>query len=363
MRVGVSAWVGSTNLGDELVFASLHAKLTERGAEVLALSIAPDRTQRDHDVRAVRRARGLVDVVQGLDALVLGGGGLLQDETSPLNLPYHLSPLVVARARRTPVAGLGLGAGPLRRASSRRQVAAALRGVDVTVRDLPSSALLQTLDLSSTVAADLAFGLPAPAVPVEDAVALCLRGWTGGGGRLPVGWRRPGTPEWFVTSAAALVDRLVDQTGLPVRLIAFDPVRDASLLRSVADRSRRGADVVLPTVGTVLAEVASARVVVAMRYHAAVAAALGGRPAVLIGYSPKVSALAASLGSGAALVTWSAEGLASVPARASDVIERSDDVLEAAHRLRTEEEVNGHALDRLLERARTRARRRSRTRG
>jgi polysaccharide pyruvyl transferase CsaB len=363
MRVGVSAWVGSTNLGDELVFASLHAKVAERGAKAVAFSVAPDATLRDHRVPAVRRPRGLLELVKGMDALILGGGGLLQDETSALNLPYHLSPLVVARARRLPVAGIGLGAGPLRRASSRRMVAAALRSMDITVRDVPSAELLATLDLQSTVGADLAFGLAAPPVPVGDSVALCLRGWAGGGGAVPVGWRRPASPGWFVAGAAELVDQLVDETGLEVRLIAFDPHRDASLLREVAERSQRGAEVVLPTLETVLAEVASARVVVAMRYHAAVAAALAGRPAVLIGYSPKVSALAACLGRGAALVPWSETGLASVPANVSDVLDHGDAVREAADRLRVAEQVNDHALDRLLERARTRARRRSPTQG
>jgi polysaccharide pyruvyl transferase CsaB len=359
MRVAVAAWIGSTNLGDELVFASLRTALTERGAEVVAMSVAPAATEREHGVGAARRAPATVGVLRGVDALVLGGGGLLQDETSALNLPYHLSPFVVARGRGTPVAGIGLGAGPLRRASSRRLVAAALRGVEVTVRDEPSAALLQTLDLPSRVGADLAFGLPAPQAEPTDSVAVCLRGWTGGGGRLPVGWRRPASPDWFVARAAGAIDHLVDATGLAVRLVAFDPTRDEALLREVAARSRHGAEVVLPSLATVLNEVASSRVVVAMRYHAAVAAALAGRPAMLIGYSPKVEALAASLGPAATLVPWSEEGMTSLGARVQDVIGRGDEMRDAAARLREAEKVNGHAIDRLLERAQRGARRRS----
>ncbi|MEY2464630.1 MAG: hypothetical protein QOH64_2768 [Acidimicrobiaceae bacterium] len=363
MRVGVAAWIGSTNLGDELVYASLRAKLTERGAEAVALSVAPEATLRDHGADAARRSRAVVGGLSGLDALVLGGGGLLQDETSIANLPYHLSPLAVAAARRTPAAGVGLGAGPLRRRSSRRLVRAALRDLDVTVRDSPSARVLGDLGVRSAVGADLAFGLPARDTAPRDAIALCLRTWGGGGGRLPVGWHRASSPEWFVAAAASAVDQLVDATGLTVRLIAFDPVRDASLLHSVVARSRHGAEVVLPTLETVLDEVASARVVVAMRYHAAVAAALAGRPAVLVGYSPKVAALAAELGHGATLVPWSAEGMASLALLVPEVIERGDAVREACDRLRVAERVNGLALDRLLERAQPAARRRSPTPG
>src|SRR4051794_907208 len=80
MRVAVAAWIGSTNLGDELVFASLRSALTRRGAEVVALSVAPAATEGEHGVRATRRAPGTVELLRGVDALVLGGGGLLQDE-------------------------------------------------------------------------------------------------------------------------------------------------------------------------------------------------------------------------------------------------------------------------------------------
>jgi polysaccharide pyruvyl transferase WcaK-like protein len=209
------------------------------------------------------------------------------------------------------------------------------------------------------VGADLAFGLAPPQAEPADTVAVCLRSWSGAGGRLPVGWRRPASPDWFVARAAGAVDQLVDATGLAVRLVAFDPARDEALLREVADRCRHGAEVVLPSLASVLEEVASSRVVVAMRYHAAVAAALAGRPAVLLGYSPKVEALAASLGAAAAIVPWSDEGMASLAARVEAVAARGDDMCEAAARLREAEKVNGHAIDRLLERAQQGARRRS----
>ena len=137
-HVTVSAWAGSTNFGDELLLFALISKLRSRGVVVEAISTRPRLTERAHGVRAVSH-RDLLAVdrtVRAGAALVVGGGGLLQDETSPLNLPYHLSRAWLARARKIPFAGIGLGAGPLRTRLGRGQVRRALRGaVGIAVRD------------------------------------------------------------------------------------------------------------------------------------------------------------------------------------------------------------------------------------
>ena len=42
------------------------------------------------------------------DALIFGGGGLLQDETGLWNLPFHLSRITAARKQGLPWIGVGL---------------------------------------------------------------------------------------------------------------------------------------------------------------------------------------------------------------------------------------------------------------
>lgn len=82
--------------------------------------------------------------------------------------------------------------------------------------------------------------------------------------------------------------------------MALQTDRDALLHEQIAARMSTPTELVVPTLDTVLHEVGRGRVVVAMRYHAGIAATLAGRPSVLVGYSPKVDALAATLGTGAA---------------------------------------------------------------
>ena len=97
-----------------------------------------------------------------------------------------------------------------------------------------------------------------------------------------------------------------------------------------------------PSLAQLPAEVASGRVVVAMRYHGALCAVLGGRPAVLVGYSPKVDALAAELGPAGRLLPWRPEGLSDVVPAVRAVL--AADPREARKRLRLRERGNREVL-------------------
>lgn len=355
MRVLVSGWSGSTNLGDELVLAGLLRLLA--GQQVTVVSVDPAATHRRFGVPALapREAGRLVAAVRRAHLLVLGGGGLLQDETSPYNLPYHLARPALALAVGTPVVGVGLGAGPLTRPGSRRAVGLLRRATAVSVRDPASRRLLADCGVPSRLGADLALALDPVARPPEEVITVSLRPWTrqGGGGSprpgprglLPVGARRRHPLDvGLVTALAAGLDALAERTGLGVRFVALQAERDDPVHARVAERMRTPTERRRPAVHDVVGEVAAGRLVVAMRYHAGIAAALGGRPAVLLGYSPKVDALAGELGAGAAGLPLAAPALADLPAAGLGVLGRGDDVGLARERLRSRLAADREAL-------------------
>lgn len=358
-RALVAAWVGSTNLGDELVFRGLRRQLGELGAAVTAVSLHPAATRAAHGVEAIdhRDVPGLVLAARRADVVVLGGGGLVQDQTSPWNIPYHLSRLWAARAGRTPAAAIGLGAGPLDTRPARAITRATLAPLrSVTTRDAASAEVLGGVGVAgATVAADLALSLPVPEVAVGDRLVVALRPWQGRRRALPVGVSRPGdraAPPWFLDGVASALDAAASATGLAVRFVALQAERDGPLHAQVAERMRTPATTCCPGLDTVVDEIAGGRVVVAMRYHALVAAVLGARPSVALAYSPKVAWLAADVGGGTTTVEWSAAGLA----RLAGAVERAAAteaqavavVAEARERLRRREQANGAALARVL---------------
>jgi colanic acid/amylovoran biosynthesis protein len=283
----------------------------------------------------------------------------VQDRTSPFNLPLHLSRTWVARAGRTPFAGIGLGAGPLTTRPGRQLARRSLaRATGVSCRDSGSADLLASLGLARpVVAADPALTLPRPTVEPRDRIVVSLRPWTGQRSLVPVAQRRQRddpVPTWFLDGAARALDEAAGRTGLAVHFVAFQADRDDVVHRLVAQRMRTAATTAVPDVRTVLDEVAAARVVVGMRYHAGIAATLAGIPSVLVAYAPKVPSLAAELGRGAVGLGWSADGLSRIPDAVASLLDRGDDVAAARSALLTRELRNDVVLDHLLEVAGTR---------
>lgn len=352
MQVTVAAWIGSTNLGDELIFSALARRLTTMGATVTAVSVDPAGTRVTHGVEAASHVSA--DAARALrraDGVVMGGGGLLQDRTSDLNLPYHLSRLAVV-PRATPVVGVGLGAGPLLTAPGRMLVRRAVGRFDaLAVRDAHSADLLEQLGLPRPrVAADLALSLPSPDVDPADRLVVALRPWTGTRRRLPVQVRRQASPQWFVTTIARTLDAAAAATGLGVHFVALDRERDHPVHLEVAGHMTTPVSFARPDLSSVLAELASGRAVVAMRYHAAIGAVLGGRPVVGIGYDPKVTSLLGELGPGGHPLAWGTPAeLASLPDHLGRVLGHEARVVEARDRLREREAVNAEVLEHLLD--------------
>lgn len=363
-RVVVAAWAGSSNLGDELVLAGMLVRLRALGAVPVVLSQDPAATVRDTGAEAVDGAspRAVAAAVRGADAVVLGGGGLLQDASSPWNLQYHLARVALARATRTPFSGVGLGAGPLRPAGG-RQVRWALRGAHgVSVRDEHSRALLDGLGVPSVLTADMALVAPLPPPPPPaDVLVFCPRR------RVPVGAGR-----WLPASARARLARdegadltatarelaaAARGTGLRLRLVALQPDRDGPLSSLLASRLADlgvEAEVRVPDLAGLFPAVADARAVVSVRYHGALLALRAGVPVVTVGIAPKTGSLAREVRAGGASVPLPPLGLVGV----ADAVERlladpraRDDVATGLAGLLAREQGNVAVLADLLHRA------------
>lgn len=296
-RVVVASWLGSTNLGDELLFAALARQLRARGVEPVGISTDTEATARDHGADALAHTDPLAWRRAGRDLgrAVLGGGGLLQDESSRWNVPYHLARVAALRAGRAQLVAVGLGGGRLHRPSL-AMVRAALAGVPIGARDRATLQQLTDLGLAARLTADLAFSLPVPEVAPRDELVVCLRPRNVGSGWRPASgsWRAGLPTDAQLTAVAARLAEVARATGLSLRFVAFQADRDGELHDRLAERVR-GVDVatVRPEVADVLGEVGRGRVVLGMRFHAAVAGLLTGRPVLAAAYSGKVDELAA----------------------------------------------------------------------
>ena len=350
--VVVAGWIGSTNLGDELIASELTRRLTERGYVSVAPSLDPERTERQLGIEAIphRSIGANRKAIRRADALLFGGGSLIQDMTSQLSLPYHLSRPWFAGKTQVPFAGIGLDAGPLRSRWGRRLTRMALRGARIVgVRNVESANLLRSIGVINVMeTADLTFAHPIPVSSATERIVVCLRPPVFGGLRPVASRSHIQDPEWIRAAALAL-DQLAESTGLGVHFVAMQIDRDRVVHQAVQAAMRAEATHADPTLETVYETIGSARLVVAMRYHGGIGAVVGGRPAVMLGYSSKVDSLVRQVGEGFVGLGTDTDALASIPEAAATIMDRSDAVLEARARLRSIERLNEDILDRLLE--------------
>jgi len=272
VRVVVSGYYGYGNLGDEALLAGLADGLRRRGHEVVVLSGDPAATRATHGVAATHRLFGAPFAIARADAVVSGGGGLLQDATSSRSLRYYLAVMRLARWWGKRVVVYAQSLGPLS-PSGRASVAHALAGASVAVRDEASLALARALGANPVLVAD-----PALLVPAPPAAEVDLR---------PVMLVPRGGHDELNRSLATLARALVAE-DVPVAALALHAAHDdaavARLTAEVPEVAARPAH----DVEEALQVLSHARYVVSVRLHGCILAARLGIGFAGLSYDPKV---------------------------------------------------------------------------
>lgn len=239
-------------------------------------------------------------LLRGLDVVMAPGTGLLDDfAAGPASMPYALATwAAAARAARTPLHMVCIGAGPIRRPSSRAMMrAAALLASSITCRDTGSVDFLRSLDprIRPRLGADLVLAVedalleaagPGPAAD-EDAVTvgvgvMAYGGWDG----------ELDTDEFdsYVRRMAAVVSGVV-AAGHRVRILTGQPVDESAVARvlELLETPTRSRVTYRPaaTFAQLLEQTRATDLVVTSRYHGVMAAVLTRRPILSLGYAPK----------------------------------------------------------------------------
>ena len=276
MRVALSGYYGFGNHGDEAVLSGLIHGLQEHGHEPVVLSAAPGATERLHGVEARSRTAGLLPALRSVDAVVSGGGGLLQDATSARSLAYYLAVLRLARLLGRRAVVFGQSVGPLS-SRGRRWVRSTLRGTPASVRDRTSAELLGSLGIDAHRGADPALIAPVAQTPRAHAA----------GGAPVVLVPRHGFPAH--TALLVEVAERLAADGVQVRVVALHPEQDGEDAALVQRAAGGGAPLVPADFREAFTHVAAARAVLSARLHALVFAAAAGVPHAGLVYDPKVA--------------------------------------------------------------------------
>jgi polysaccharide pyruvyl transferase CsaB len=225
MGILIAGYYGYRNWGDEGSLATLLQVLPRES--VWVLSGDPPFTEATYGVRALPRMelRTVRRAVRESDALILGGGSLLQDATSLRSLLYYLALIRWGLRAHGRVLLVGQGVGPLRRRLGRRLAAHLLQRVPfLSVRDADSARLLASLGVSgATVDADLTWALESQ--PAHVAMEAGAR-WVGLAPRL---WA-----DAPVSQAFADLCRRLHAEGYQALLIPMQETQDRALCEAIA---------------------------------------------------------------------------------------------------------------------------------
>ncbi|MNY01138.1 colanic acid biosynthesis protein [compost metagenome] len=304
-RIVVSGYYGFGNLGDEAILATIVQQLGAR-CELVVLSANPEQTEAAFGVRAIPRLdlKAIARELRGASLFLSGGGGLMQDVTGPVSVPYYGGLMTIARVLGVPNMVFGQGVGPLGQSLSRMLTRFAFSSAKaLTVRDQASYALLRELGIRSErlkLTADPVLCLEGAPPERIDAIASSI-GIEPGRPTIAVALRPWHT--WYERQFKILTSALTQiavEADAQVVLLPFQLPGDERIteeLRACLEyrpegRHPRVAQLKTPlSPAEMMGLIGRMDLVVGMRLHALIMAAASGVPALGLVYDPKVAHL------------------------------------------------------------------------
>jgi polysaccharide pyruvyl transferase WcaK-like protein len=330
------------NLGEEAILTSLLQDLEACGVKDIAvLSNMPARTRQRHGDKVkvipdrMRSWPALPGRISRSEALIWGGGHMLQDRSSLLYIPYVIKALLLARILGVPRGIYAPGMGPVKKGSSKTIARAALRRAALlTVRDNVSAQFLDSIGLEGDYirTADPAFSLNTPWDNPADS-PFNQSGWGRSdterapiigfaprrhfyrrGSWLPVSWQwaaRQHNPlfDHYLQEAAAALDMLVVKRGAKIRLIPMDlgpnPRDDLICLRLRTYMVHAEAAEIQdddPPLNEFMRRLSELDLLISDRLHGIILGMRFGLPFIGLDSDGKIEHLAVSLGLGRAVI-------------------------------------------------------------
>ena len=303
--VTVGGYFGCGNPGDDAILLGLLEALHTQAPDIrlTTLSGSPRRDRRRFGVECVNRQNPFAIFLALLhsDALLFGGGSLLQNITSNRSLVYYLWLIKIAKLLHRPVFFCAAGIGPLIGQKACIRVRNALNSCRyVSLRDADSMRLLRALGTEEThlhTGADPALLMPLP--PTGRAGAI-LREYGVPAGRkfLCIVLRGGKNCENTHNIILAAVRMLCRRNDLFPLFLIFDPQKDKTSAHRF-HATLGGRMIHLREPADAAAILSASEVLIGMRLHALILASAVGTPSVGIpadARDNKIAAFAKSVG-------------------------------------------------------------------
>ncbi len=285
-KVVISGYYGFDNFGDDAILSVLCAKLKTFNSDITIISANPEKTANEYNVNSVKNfdIKKVLKSVKNTDILISGGGSLLQDVTSLKSLLYYAFVIGAGVFFKKDVVIFAQGIGPLNKKISQAIVKFLLKRVKtVIVRDEKSLELVKSWGIDGLLVNDPVFSIEIPDVPKNFALGVQLRD--------------------FITMNDDFLNSLAENVlkffpDKKIELFVFQKSLDEDIsIRFIEILKSKNKDVdtkiiYYKTRSETFKRIAQLEYMIAMRFHAVIAAIKAGIKTSAINYDIKVEKLA-----------------------------------------------------------------------
>lgn len=311
-KVMISGYYGFGNIGDEAILTSIvdNFRINNPDINLTVLSANPEITANTLNVNSINRLNifSIIKELLETDLFISGGGGLMQDVTGLGSVSYYGGLLAIAQMLNVPTMVYAQGIGPLTKTFNKKMVKRIFnKTTAIRVRDSFSQKDLIDMGVKANkiqVTADPALLLESPdfnhvtkilteagidiTVPI---IGIAIRPW----------------PAWYerqLKAFTSVIYQLARKYKMQILLIPFQLSTDLWISREAefcfSARPDYGVRInVLDRTCTpkeMMGIIGAMHIVVGMRLHSLIMAAVHCIPSVGIAYDPKVSYFSSQAG-------------------------------------------------------------------
>ena len=296
-KIVISGYYGFANAGDEAMLNAIVTSLrnTDKAVDLTVISGNPNITAAKHKVASIHRFSPLkiYSALSSCDLLLSGGGSLLQDVTSKKSLLYYLAIIGLGKLLDKKVMLYAHGIGPIRSSVLRKITKAICNQVDlITVRDTDSLDELRRLGVTDTkirLTADavltLAQGNKEQGLNLlekfglgqnKPIVAISVRSW--------------GSSDKYLQEMAKAADVLSLENDAQIALLPLQYPADVVACKKLQQFMKREAVILDAAFDTeqFLGLMGNFSLLIGMRLHALIFAAVMETPFIALSYDPKI---------------------------------------------------------------------------
>lgn len=295
-NVFLFGYYGFENTGDEAMLQVIVQQFRRVLPEVklTALTYRVRDTIEKYGIDAVSRNhfKGIIDTIKRSDFIISGGGSLLQDVTSSRSLIYYLAIIYLAKRLGKKVMFYGNGFGPITTPFNRKLAKHIVNRVDIiTVRDHGSKEKLELLGVKKdiTITADATFAMDLPSEEVIETIykdekidetkkliGISVRRWYG--------------EDTYKAVIAKVCEDLIDK-NYEVVFIPMQYPEDTCISEEIADLMNKKPKIIKGRYSPVeiMGIISRLDLLIGMRLHSLIFAAIAAVPMVGLEYDPKIS--------------------------------------------------------------------------